>query len=421
METDYLGCIIKGLFKGVCWLLDAQAPNGSWGKTKGVGNDIFSTYLCVWALSELGLLSSSRVKNALHWFQKYRNKDGGWGYRLSKQSTIDQTARGLISLSRAGLIDQKFVNAIEQIILKTQNSDGSWSREIGEEFEPEVLLPLGIGDVGATLPIVTLLSAVRSRIPSREIDEALNNATNWLKVNCNEDGGWGFHGKGFSNPLATAWALRALRDAGTPCEDPTISRGCCYLKEKQLEDGSWGRENEGSIIYTYNSVHSLILCGFSIYSPEVKAGIRWLLEKQLHDGSWGEKGTGTTRYTGSLVLVLSRALKSNPDTLPYCFLIGSSVETRTVQLPVTTLSKRLNIRATRNAIIFFVVLFGGLYVLGFFTSQLIAFWQSLPLSQKTFIVTGIIVAILLNLFSTFLFNILSQIWRAVSKFLGSKK
>jgi prenyltransferase beta subunit len=418
-KAKYLENICRALFKGACWLVENQSANGSWGKIPKEKDNVFSTYLCVWAISELGLEKSTIISKALNWFLKHRNKDGGWGYKLSKQSSVDQTARGLITLARVGLVDEKFREALERTILRAQNKDGSWSREIGGDFEPELILPMVVGDVGATLPIITLLSMAKPYIHATEIDESLNKAVKWIKNIFDKEGGCGFHANGPPDPLATAWALRALKDAGVSSEEPVISKGVSYIKSKQLDDGSWGKSNRGNIIYTYNCIHSLILWGESIYSPEVMKGIKWILEKQYKDGGWGEEGVSTTRYTGSIVLVLSRALKSSPDTLVYPFSIASNVETRIFQPHVLTLSRRFDLRVTKNMFLIFLIALGSSYVLGYFSPQLFKLWEYLPPDQKSFIIIGIMLAIFLNLFSSFLYGILKGVWRNIKKY--SKK
>jgi prenyltransferase beta subunit len=425
-ESAYLQDIFKGLLRATCWVIDNQDENGSWGRTKEESNDIFSTYLCIWALSELGLSDSEIVTKAVNWFKRIRNRDGGWGYQLSKQSSLDQTVRGLITFIRMGLVDETFHGVLKETILKAQNEDGSWPREITGEYEPEVLVPVGIGDIGATLPVITFFTMLKPySIFSQDIPLSYEKAIKWVIESFNEDGGCGFKSKGSSDPLATAWALRALAEADV-CT-PAISNGVKYLKEKILSDGIWGMQEKASIIYTYNCVHSLILCGFNLFSSEIKEGLFWLLRNQYKDGSWGEGGLGTTRYTASLVLVLARALKSTKETFPYCTLISSSFERRKVQFPLNVLSQKQ--RVTKGTALLLAGLMALIYVFGLFTPQLLSLckglsrdignlWANLSLKLKAAIglgIAGLLLIILINIFSTFLYNVLQNLFGLIKK------
>jgi len=115
-------------------------------------------------------------------------------------------------------------------------------------------------------------------------------------------------------------------------------------------------------------------------------------------------------------LVLARALESTEETIPYCYLVGLSAERERQQLPILIMSRKFKIGSTRRMLLFAVILIGLSYLLGSFSSRLVGLWKNLSLGMKSIIgfgIMGVFLAVLINIFSAFLYSNMHKIFRAL--------
>jgi squalene-hopene/tetraprenyl-beta-curcumene cyclase len=102
-------------------------------------------------------------------------------------------------------------------------------------------------------------------------------ATEWVRMVQNSDGGWGEscgtyddplqRGIGPSTPSQTAWALLALL-AGGDVRSDSVAKGVRWLIDHQHEDGSWdelvpGRNGES--YYTGTGFPRVFYLGYHLY------------------------------------------------------------------------------------------------------------------------------------------------------------
>jgi prenyltransferase beta subunit len=414
-ESDALWHILSILGKATAWLVGAQKENGSWGRFKEDGEDIFGTYIGVWALSEIGMADTEYVKKAIGWFGKVRRSDGSWG------GSIDSTARGLITFLSHEDYAKELTQRSVEFLLKQKHENGGWPREIGTEEGSEIVQLRGASEIGATLPIITALSLTRVRFPEGDVgleaEKHLRSAINWLKKSQNMDGSWAHFGRGESDVLATAWALRILVDAGEKANSVFVQRGVDFLLLNQNEDGSWGRRKgqKEDVVHTYNAVHSLILSGKELKMKQVQESFRWLFARQNSDGSWGaEKGSrGLVRFTASMIIIISRALKKEKLTVPLSTVFRISLLLGLqITRPVKMINRRLNLYSSKNMIIFAA----GFAILAFLlgvsflplSNNIILGWQNLPTRVQDAVIIGIPTSILAGLLTRLLYDYLRK-------------
>lgn len=89
-------------------------------------------------------------------------------------------------------------------------------------------------------------------------DPALARAAGWLVAHAREDGGWGEHWSGCltdrhvplerSTAVQSAWALLALLEARGP-RDPAVERGAAFLAARQAPDGDYPRDGVNGVFF----------------------------------------------------------------------------------------------------------------------------------------------------------------------------
>jgi len=121
---------------GVCWLLDAQEPDGSWFGRWGV-NYIYGTGAAVPALVRAGVSpDSDAIRRAVTFLESHQNPDGGWGedirsyddpsWRGRGASTASQTAWAILALVAAGDARGEACRHGVEYLVATQDGTGGW-------------------------------------------------------------------------------------------------------------------------------------------------------------------------------------------------------------------------------------------------------------------------------------------------------
>ncbi|QEE29237.1 squalene--hopene cyclase [Terriglobus albidus] len=220
-------------------------------------------------------------ERALNWIWAMQCKNGGWAAfdkdntktifeqipfadhnAMLDPPTVDITGRMLEMLALYGYNrSDKRVEKAVQFILSEQESDGSWFGRWGVNYLYGTFLVLrGLQSMGMWSHEPCVLQA-----------------TEWVRMVQNPDGGWGEscgtyddplqRGLGSSTPSQTAWALLALL-AGGDVRSDSVAKGVRWLIDHQHEDGSWdelvpGRNGES--YYTGTGFPRVFYLGYHLY------------------------------------------------------------------------------------------------------------------------------------------------------------
>ncbi len=150
--------------------------------------------------------------------------------------------------------------------------------------------------------------------------ETINDAKAFIVRHQNRDGGWPLVPAGESDVEITAFAIRALIDAGWGTGSQVIRRGVAYLRHAQHENGSWNN----------NTAHT-IFAVIALAAAETDAdarfkGLRWLRAAQNPVGSWGREARSPSNvlYTAAILagfkrldLKFERGFNPNDEDIPW--------------------------------------------------------------------------------------------------------
>ena len=127
--------------------------------------------------------------------------------------------------------------------------------------------------------------------------KTIESAKTYVVEHQNQDGGWSLVPGGESNVENTAFAIWALIDAGWGTGSGVIRSGVLYLRNTQLENGSWNNN-------TAHTIFALIALATAETDPEVRfKGLQWLKKAQNPSGAWGkkERSPDNVLYTGAVL------------------------------------------------------------------------------------------------------------------------
>jgi squalene-hopene/tetraprenyl-beta-curcumene cyclase len=212
--------------------------------------------MLLWRYRDAQIMNPENLQKGINWILGMQSKDGGWGAfdadnnrkilnnipfgdleALIDPSTPDLTGRALEILGLAGyglsnIRVQKAINFIQ----KKQGKDGTWWGRWGVNY------------LYGTWSVLMGLCSVGENMNKPYVQKAVT----WLKINVNQDDGWGeccesyesirFKANGRSTASQTAWAIMALIAAGEGTSEEVI-RGIRYLVNRQRDDGTWDEED----------------------------------------------------------------------------------------------------------------------------------------------------------------------------------
>ncbi len=220
-------------------------------------------------------------QRALNWAFAMQCKNGGWAAfdkdntktifqyipfadhnAMLDPPTVDITGRMLEMLAQYGYTrSDKRVERAVQFVLKEQAADGSWFGRWGVNYLYGTFLVLrGLEAIGMWSHEPCILQA-----------------TEWIRMMQNSDGGWGEtcgtyddelqKGIGPSTPSQTAWAVLGLLAGGDSRSD-SVAKGIRWLIDRQHADGSWdelvpGRNGES--YYTGTGFPRVFYLGYHLY------------------------------------------------------------------------------------------------------------------------------------------------------------
>ena len=147
-----------------------------------------------------------------------------------------------------------------------------------------VLLNFLIGISGSAIAETEVPTSKATEIPEGPpLFKTIEGAKAYIVQHQNRNGGWPLVPGGDSDVENTAFAIWALIDAGWGTGSQVIRTGVAYLRNTQLENGSWNDN-------TAHTVFALIALAAAETDPEVRfKGLRWLKKVQNRSGGWGKK------------------------------------------------------------------------------------------------------------------------------------
>jgi squalene-hopene/tetraprenyl-beta-curcumene cyclase len=166
-------------------------------------------------------------------------------------------------------------------------------------------------DLDDTAMVVMALDRMRKHLPTKEYENAIARAREWIEGLVSRNGAFGAfdadnthyylnnipfadHGALLDPPTedVTARCVSMLAQLGErPETNPMLRRSIDYLRSTQLEDGSWyGRWGMNYIYGTWSVLCALNAAGVAPEDDLVSKAADWLVSIQNPDGGWGEDG-----------------------------------------------------------------------------------------------------------------------------------
>ena len=243
-------------------------------------------------------LQAQRLQEAVSFLLQRQNPDGGFGtyearrasvlleamnpsemfsHCMVEGSYVECTGSALVALSRAvGYLPtplrERARRAIDdgtRFLLRTQLKEGAWPAA------------WGVNRIYGTFFAIRGLRAAGVPVT----DPRLMAAARWLASVQRDDGGWGEHHRGCledryipypsAQPVMTAWALLALMEITGP-SDAAVERGIGWLRDHQLDDGSWTQQAVTGVFFGTAMLRYEL---YSAYFPLWALG-RWLRLRQ---------------------------------------------------------------------------------------------------------------------------------------------
>ena len=126
--------------------------------------------------------------------------------------------------------------------------------------------------------------ATSNKIPeSPPLFKTIEGAKTYIVQHQNPDWGWPLVPGGDSNVENTAFSIWALIDAGWGTGSEVIRTGVAYLRNTQMDNGSWNNN-------TAHTIFALIALTTAETDPEARfKGLQWLKKVQNRSGAWGKK------------------------------------------------------------------------------------------------------------------------------------
>jgi squalene-hopene/tetraprenyl-beta-curcumene cyclase len=166
-------------------------------------------------------------------------------------------------------------------------------------------------DLDDTAVVVMVMDRARRYQPTREFDNAIDRAREWIEGLVCRNGGWAAfdadntcyylnsipfadHGALLDPPTedVTARCVSMLAQLGErPAANLLLRAAVDYLRDTQRGDGSWyGRWGMNYIYGTWSVLCALNAAGIEPQSAPIQVAADWLVDIQNPDGGWGEDG-----------------------------------------------------------------------------------------------------------------------------------
>ncbi|ABD87279.1 squalene--hopene cyclase [Rhodopseudomonas palustris] len=212
------------------------------------------------------------------------------------EAAVPPAKRGMDWLLPKQVLDLKGDWAVKRPNLRP----GGWAFQYNNAHYP---------DLDDTAVVVMAMDRSRRATGSREYDEAIARAREWIEGMQSDDGGWAAfdvnnleyylnnipfsdHGAMLDPPTedVTARCVSMLSQLGeTAASSKAVADGVEYLRRTQLPDGSWyGRWGLNYIYGTWSVLCALNAAGVDHQDPVIRKAVTWLASVQNPDGGWGE-------------------------------------------------------------------------------------------------------------------------------------
>ena len=261
-------------------------------------------------------LLGEQIKASLDGFRKAYRADpkGGWCFAGGWHGwpVSDCTAEAVLGLvaARGDNVDPPVLGDAAGFLLRSQNPDGGFGSyeatrsAIGLEWlNPAEMFGDSMTEhsfVECTASCISALAVCRNRFPEicggSAVSDAVARGGLWLRRNQGADGSWrGVWGVQYI--YGTLFGIRGLVANGTKPSDPALRAACCWLLERQREDGGWGEHHSGcltgryvpheksQVIQTSWALIALLEAGETDWAA-ISRGARFLLDAQEPDGTW---------------------------------------------------------------------------------------------------------------------------------------
>ena len=146
-----------------------------------------------------------------------------------------------------------------------------------------ILLNSIIGISGSAVADTEISTASNKVLEGPPLFKTIEGAKTYIVQHQNQDWGWPLVPGGDSNVESTAFAVWALIDAGWGTGSEVIRTGVAYLRNTQMDNGSWNNN-------TAHTTFALIALTTAETDPEARfKGLQWLKKVQNRSGGWGKK------------------------------------------------------------------------------------------------------------------------------------
>jgi len=302
--------------KGLDWLKNNQANDGSWRNAGGYG----SYPAAMSGLAGMAFIASGSTPTRGKYWQQVRDvtvfllrhADPGTGViSVPAEEGRSMYGHGFATLFLASVYgmeedsvqQQKLKRALDKavsLIAGAQSGAGGW-----------IYTPDSGGDEGSVT--VTQIQALRAcRMAGVVVDKkVIDKAVDYIKRCQNEDGSirYSLGSGGDGRPAITAAGVAVLYNAGVYDDQPFVDKAVQYCK-KQIQVTV---DNTGHHFYTHLYwSQALYQRGGTDWAEYYKKKAQWLLRQQKKDGSWEGDGVGTVYGTAIALLILQLPYSNAP-------------------------------------------------------------------------------------------------------------
>jgi len=307
LENEITPELDRAVTRGLEWLAQQQAPDGSFGEGRYDRNVAVTALACLAFMGDghtadrgryapvvrrgLEFILSQSAENGLLAAEAANGPMYGHGFAALFLGEIYGMTAGGSDTRLAERTYEALVKAV-RLIERSQNDEGGW------RYNP---VPYD-ADVSVTIcQIMALRSARNAGIP---VDVGvIDRAVDYVTRCQNPDGGFRYQ----ASMGASAWPRSAAGVAtyfyAGIYDDPRIDRGIHYLIQTAMPNT--GRASRAHAFYGhYYAVQAMYLAGgepWAVWWPAIRAE---LLDLQLDDGSWEDRSVGSSYGTAMALIVL---------------------------------------------------------------------------------------------------------------------
>ncbi|MEM0492740.1 MAG: prenyltransferase/squalene oxidase repeat-containing protein [Candidatus Thermoplasmatota archaeon] len=299
MKSDIKKSVHNSIEKAVNYLLNNQHEDGSVHLGNETRWQVWETANALLAVNTVDKTQKTFLNKATTFLLTAQRDDGSFYYTPSlkpDEYCMETTSVCILALATQNQDIHKGIT----FLLKKQCQDGSW--EIGtpgiikRRFWPSI--------TGFVLNTLLQLEVSSDKIP-KGID--------YLLKTQQKDGSWGSNWVYYDTPYYPIHIiLSALKLYGLEDTDQYL-RAVKFVKENQLNDGSWDeittdKPRPSVSLRTVLALYSLLVSPEKTNMSSIEKGITWLIQEQKNNGCWdggyfvGWPGKKEDIYTTSMAI-----------------------------------------------------------------------------------------------------------------------